>query len=84
MSTPNPATDLGVGVSLQTDVGAVANALAALFKLADGIVIMLNSPQMLAARKNADVHAALERMDQDLKDAQRTGDLTQADRDASG
>lgn len=84
MSQPNPLTDLGVGVSIQSDVGAIASALAALFKLADSIVTTLNSPQMLAARKNADVQACLERMDQDLEDAQRTGDLTKVDQESSG
>lgn len=63
-----PQQTLAIGVT--TDVGNIANALAAVFKLGDSIFETLNSPQMLAARQRADVQAALAAMDQTLKQAQ--------------
>lgn len=77
-----PAETLGIGIT--TDVGSVANALAAIFKIADSLFETLNSPAMLAARKGMAVQAALTKMDNDLVQAQKTGDISQIDKEASG
>lgn len=66
MST-TPAT---VQVSAVTDIGAVAQALASIFKFADTLALMLNTPDMIAARQRADVQALLNQSDADLKAAQ--------------
>lgn len=78
-STPDP-----IQLGVVTDVGEVAQALAAVFKLGDTILTIINSPAMQAARQRADVQAILTQWDDDLKQAQKTGDLTQIDKEASG
>jgi hypothetical protein len=74
----------GISVSAITDVGAVAEALAAVFKLADSIFEVVNTPAMVAARQRVDVQAILNEWDSDLLVAQKTGDVAQVDRDSSG
>lgn len=82
MSASLPPQTIAVGAV--TDVGAVAQALASIFKMGDDIFNVLNSPIMLEARKNADVQAVLLRWDQNLKEAQTTGNLTTVDKESSG
>lgn len=43
-----------------------------------------NSPQMIAARKAHDEALAVQKMDDDLAAARKSGDFTQVDKDASG
>ena len=62
------ATPLEVGIV--TDVGAIANAAASVFKLIDGIIAINNTPEMMALRQQADVQAAIAKLDADLKAAQ--------------
>lgn len=81
MSTSSEPT---IAIGAVTDVGAIAQALAAVFKMGDDIFQVLNSPPMLLARKNADVQAILERWDNDLKEAQATGYLKAVDTESSG
>lgn len=71
-------------LNISTDVGDIATALATFFKLADGIIAVIDSPAMVAARQSAAVQAALEKMDTDLRNAQKTGDLTEINTEASG
>ena len=73
-----------IQLGVVTDVGEVAQALAAVFKLGDNLLTILNSPVLQAARQRADVQAAILAMDEDLKQAQLTHDLTKIDADASG
>jgi hypothetical protein len=81
-----PTSPLAGGVTLNavTDVGAIAEALAAVFKLADSIFAVVNTPVMVAARNRVDVQAILNEWDSDLEHAQKTGDVSQVDRDSSG
>jgi hypothetical protein len=81
-ASATPAQTLGIGIT--TDVGAVANALAAIFKMGDAIFEALNSPQVLALRQSQDVQNALAKMDADLAAAQKTGDISVIDKEASG
>lgn len=70
MSDPaaTPSQTLSIGIT--TDVGDVANALAAIFKMGDAIFETLNSPAILALRQRQDIQDALAGMDQTLKQAQ--------------
>jgi hypothetical protein len=61
-----------------------AAALAAMFKFGDTLVTILNSPAMIAARNSADVQTALSKMDSDLAEARKTGDLSEIDKESSG
>jgi hypothetical protein len=82
-ATPlSPDDQITLGVT--SDIGAVAGALAAVFKMGDDIFNVLNSPAMLEARKSAAVQAELLKLDADLATAQKTGDLTEINKEASG
>jgi hypothetical protein len=80
MTTPADPLTLGI----VTDAGEFAQAAAALFKLGDTIFSTLNTPQMLALRQSAAIQAELAKMDATLAQAQKTGDLTELNREASG
>lgn len=71
-------------IAVVDDVGAVAQALAQMFKLGDAIFETLNSGPMLAARQRSDIQEALAKMDTDLATAQKTGDISTIDKEASG
>jgi hypothetical protein len=71
-------------LGIVTDVGAVAGLLAAVFKAADDLNEVLNSPQMLAARQSAGIQAALAKMNADSLAAMKSGSLHQVDVDSSG
>lgn len=75
------ATSLGVSVS--TDVGDVAIALASLFKFSDDLLAILNSPAMLVARRNVDVQKALDQIARNATEALKTGDVSEVDKDLS-
>lgn len=77
-----PADPLTIGIV--TDAGEFAQAVAAVFKMGDDIFNALNSPQMLALRQSAAIQAELAKMDQTLIEAQKTGDLTELNKEASG
>jgi hypothetical protein len=77
-----PTPTLSIGAEFPGE--EFAAALAAIFNFSDKLLTVLDSPVMLAARKNADVQAALARMDADLSRAQQTGDIAQVDKDSSG
>jgi len=80
----DPATpDQTLSIGITSDVGDVALALAAALKAFDDLFSVFNSPQMLAARKNVDIQALLLKMDNDLKQAQKTGDFSQVDKESS-
>jgi hypothetical protein len=70
-------------IAVTTDFGSVANALAAAFKAFDTLETIFNSPQMVQARKNVAVQAALDKLAQDATDALKTGDMTQVQKDLS-
>jgi hypothetical protein len=72
-----------MAVDFGTDVGQVAQALAAVFKAWDDFSAIVNSPAMLAARQSEAVQSALAKMDADLLAAQKTSDLTKIDAEAS-
>lgn len=57
-------------LGIVTDVGAVANAIAAIFKAGDDLFNVLNSPAALALRQQQDIQDALAAMDGTLKQAQ--------------
>lgn len=73
-------TTLSVGVT--SDVGAVANALASVFKLGDAIFEALNSPQMLALRQTQEIQALLQASDVTAKAAEAGDKAAQAKLDA--
>jgi hypothetical protein len=79
MGTP---TSVAVGASLPGEQFAVA--IAAIFKAADDIFLVMNSPTMLALRRSADIQAILQDDDADLKKAQTTSDITIIDKESSG
>jgi hypothetical protein len=73
---------LSVGVQIPGE--EFAAALAAVFNFSDKLVTMLNTPAMLAARNKADVQALLQKMDADLLEAQKTGNISKIDKESSG
>lgn len=83
MTTPTmPNQQITLGIT--SDIGAVAGAFAALFKAGDDLFNILNSPNMLAARQNAAVQAALDKITSDANAAlQPGGDLTEVEKDLS-
>lgn len=80
MSAPADPQTLGI----VTDVGEVAQMIAALTNALAAINAALNSPSMIAARQRADIQALLSKMDADSLAAQKSGSLTAVDADSSG
>lgn len=80
MSAPTDPETLGI----VTDVGEVAQMIAALTNALAAINGILNSPSFIAARQRADVQAALNKMNADSLAAQKSGSLHQVDADSSG
>lgn len=75
-------TTLAIGAEIPGE--QFAALAAAMFKLGDDIFNVLNTPAMLVMRQRQDIQAVLNQMDSDLAQAQKTGDVTQVDRDSSG
>jgi hypothetical protein len=63
---------------------AEAQAIAAIFKAADDLFTILNSPTALALRQRQDIQAILQKWDQDAQNAHKTGDLTTVNQESSG
>lgn len=80
--TPKPAVTIP-SIPVTTDAGEIAGAVKEVATVADDVIKVENTPQMVQGRLNAEEQAAKDKIAKDSRRALKTGNLEKIDEDLS-